>query len=57
MKAGGELRLQRFVDRAVFRHARESGKRVCLDADGIVRLPARRRASMPMVKVGLVHYL
>ena len=57
VKAGSEFRLQRLVDGPVSCEPREPGEGRRPDADGIVRLSARRCASVPMVKVGLVHYI
>ena len=57
VQAGGELGLQRLVDRAVARQPGEGGQARRPDPDGIMGLPSRGRAGMPMVKMGLVHYI
>lgn len=57
VKAGRELGFQGLVDRPVFRQPGESGKGPGADVDGVVRLPARRCASMTVVKMRLVHYI
>lgn len=57
VQPGRELRLQHIIDRPVPRQPGEPGQGGRPDADGIVRFSSRGGASMPMVKVGLVHYI
>lgn len=57
VQPGRELRLQHIIDRPVPRQPGEAGQGLRPDADRIVRLASRGGARMPMVKVGLVHYI
>lgn len=57
VQAGRELGFERLIHGPVFRQPGESGKGPGADVDGIVRLAARRCASMTVVKMRLVHYI
>lgn len=57
VQAGGEFGFQGLVDGPVFRQPGEPGEGPGADMDGIMRLPARRCASMTVVKMRLIHYI
>lgn len=57
VQSGGELRLQRLIDRPVSRQPGEPGKGRRPDANRIMCFSPGGGASVPMVKMGLVHYI
>ncbi len=57
VQARRELRLQGVVDSTVPRQPGEAGQDLRPDPNRIVGLASRGGAGMPMVKVGLIHYI